>query len=111
MKEWKFEQEFPKVPVCVHQTVLETLENLNARGNEKHIIKTKWLILAAALTATFGLTVVAAELFDWNPKAAKTFGEPVKEVQNTLTMEVLDTLCILIMLCIITIPKLTSLCF
>ena len=87
MKEWKFEQEFPQVPACVHQTVLETLENLNERGKEKHIIKTKWLLLAAALTATFGLTVAAAELFDWNPKAAKTFGEPVKEVQNTLTME------------------------
>lgn len=87
MKEWKFEQEFPQVPVCVHQTILETLENLNDRGKEKHIRKTKWLILAAALTATFGLTVAAAELFDWNPKAVKTFGEPVKEVQNTLTMD------------------------
>lgn len=87
MKEWKFEQEFPQVPVCVHQTILETLENLNDRGKEKHIRKTKWLILAAALTATFGLTVAAAELFDWNPKAAKTFGEPVKEVQDTLTMD------------------------
>ena len=87
MKEWKFEQEFPQVPACVHQTVLETLENLNEKQYKKHIIKTKWLILAAALTATFGLTVAAADLFDWNPKAAKTFGEPVKEVQNTLTME------------------------
>ena len=86
MKEWKFEQEFPQVPTCVHQTVLETLENLNEKQKEKQIKKTKWLILAAALTAAFGLTVAAAELFDWNPKAAETFGEPVKEVQNTLTM-------------------------
>lgn len=87
MKEWKFEQEFPQVPACVHQTVLETLENLGEKRKMKHIKKTKWLILAAALTATFGLTVAASELFDWNPKAAKTFGEPVKDVQNTLTME------------------------
>ncbi|MCM1156118.1 MAG: DUF4179 domain-containing protein [Roseburia sp.] len=87
MKEWKFEREFPKVPACVHQIILETLENLDENRKGKHIRKTKWLILAAALTATFGLTVAAAELFDWNPKAAKTFGEPVKEVQNTLTME------------------------
>ena len=86
MKEWKFEQAFPQVPACVHQTILETLENLNEKQKERHINKTKWLILAAALTATLGLTVAATELFIWNPKAAETFGEPVKEVQNTLTM-------------------------
>lgn len=87
MKKWKFEEEFPQVPAYVHQTVLETLECLKEKGEVKHMKKTKWLILAAALTASFGLTVAAAELFNWNPKAAKTFGEPVKEVQNTLTLE------------------------
>ena len=87
MKEWNFEKEFPQVPTCVHQTVLETLESLNKKGKVKHIRKSKWLIPAAALTATFGLTVAAAELIVWHPKAAETFGEPVKEVQDTLTME------------------------
>ena len=88
MKEWRLEQEFPEVPDCVHQTVLETLGQLEEKGRErKPVKKMKWIILAAALTAAFGLTVAAAELFDWNPAAAENFGEPIKEVQDKLTMD------------------------
>lgn len=108
MKKWNFKQEFPEMPSDVHQTVLDTLECLEekerkqsmerknsesrkpeTKNSEKrrNTKKTKWLLLAAALTASFGLTVAAAELFIWNPKATETFGEPEKEVQDTLTME------------------------
>lgn len=87
MNKWTFEQEFPEVPASVHQTVLETLNNLEEKRKRRPMKKTKWLILAAVLTATFGLTVAAAELFNWQSKTVETFGEPTKEVQNTLTME------------------------
>lgn len=90
MKKWSFKQEFPEVPALVHQTVLDTLESLDEKDQRRPVEKmkkTKWLLLAAALIASFGLSVAAAELFDWNSKVTETFGEPVKEVQDTLTME------------------------
>lgn len=90
MKKWNFNEEFPEMPMYVHQTVLDTLECLEKKERKKtmkKMNKTKWLLLAAVLAASFGLTAAAAEFFNWNPKTAETFGEPAKEVQNTLTME------------------------
>lgn len=89
MKDWRFEQEFPEMPKQVHQTIIETLEILEERKETRAMGMKgkKWLILAATLTVTFGMTVAAAEFFNWNPKTAKSFGEPDKEVQDTLTME------------------------
>lgn len=87
MSKWNFEQEFPEIPASVHQTILDTLEDLDGKGEIRPMKKTKWFLLSAALIATFGLTVAAAELFNWHAKTVETFGEPAKEVQDTLTME------------------------
>lgn len=88
MKDWRLEKSFPEVPETVHQTVMATLEQLEEKSKTgKPVKKTKWIILAAALIASFGMTVAAAELFKWNPKVKETFGEPMEEVQNKLTMD------------------------
>lgn len=96
MKNRQWNQEFPDVPDLVHQTVLDTLANLEdhdeinnkkaEKGGTMRRIKTRTILLAAALIVALGTTVVASELFRWNEKATDIY-EAEPELQNRLTIE------------------------
>lgn len=90
-REW--EQVMPKVPDCVHEAVLDTLEHLEeCRENKrttyrkKSFTKRKAAALVAAMVAVLGTTamVVAEELW-WNQKAAEAFDNPAPELQEQMS--------------------------
>lgn len=94
------EQELPEVPECVHTAILTTLENLEADRNmmkkteymekQKHSRKTRFsgkkvAVLAAAMTAVLGMTVlVAAAESWWDQRAVEEFGNPAPEMQEQM---------------------------
>ena len=84
--------EMPEVPENVHQAVLEALKKLDTiednaerkidmRG--KRYKKRVTLLIAAAMTAILGTTVLATELFSWNERAEEVF-DSNKELQDKL---------------------------
>lgn len=102
MKQIDWEKELPDVPKKVHETVLATLEGLDAENKEPHMGgddmregnakgrtgswgKKKTLALAAALAAVLGTTVVGAEILHWNDRAVEEFDHPASEVQEQMT--------------------------
>lgn len=91
----KTEWDLPEVPENVHQAVLEALEKLDTvvedseRKTEmrgKRYKKRAAFLIAAAMTAILGTTVLAAELFSWNERAEEVF-DSNKELQDKLTEE------------------------
>ena len=84
-------QDLPKVPECVHTAILTTLNRLEENEDmAKKIRKSrfsgkKFVALAAAMAAVFGMTVIAAAAeFWWNQKAAEEFGNPTPERQQQM---------------------------
>lgn len=88
MNHKKWNHDFPNVPDCVHQSVLNTLAGLEEQEDKKMKKRKKYtlIMLAAAMIAVLGTTVAAAELFKWNEKATDIFeAEPAQ--QDKLVME------------------------
>lgn len=87
--------DFPQVPERIHAMVMDTLENLEENekiksedgGKAMKIKKRRIIYAAAALAAMFGTTVAAAEIFQWNEKAAEYFGNPPQEVRNEMAAD------------------------
>lgn len=86
---WK--EQFPDVPKQVHQTVVDTLEQLDEAQTSLVGIQSKrfsWkrgMVLAAALVALLGTTALATEYFKWDEKAVRDFHNPSQEMQDKFT--------------------------
>lgn len=95
--------DFPNVPDCVHQAVLDTLKeigststSISASTNEKerlfrmegrrHYKKRVILLAAVIMTAVLATTAFATEFFSWNKRAKELFGG-TKELQDKLVEE------------------------
>ena len=87
-------QEFPNVPDCVHQAVLDALKKIETISEqEKEIVpkrgrhyKKRVILLVAAIMTVFATTAFAAELFSWNKRAVELF-DSSKELQDKLVEE------------------------
>lgn len=86
---WK--EQFPDVPKKVHQTIMDTLEQLDeaqtplAGRQRKKVFWKRGMVLAAALVAILGTTAIATEYFKWNERVVRHFHNPSQEMQNKLT--------------------------
>lgn len=63
----------------------DTPEKMETRM--RNVWSKRTLILAAALAAIVGTTVMASELFQWDQKAVENFRSPTEDEQNAMTME------------------------
>lgn len=91
MKKIEWKDYFPEVPDTIHQMMIETLDGLEEREEQKmkksnKMKKRTMVLLAAALIGAMGMTAGAAGLFKWNERAAEVFvaDEPL---QDHLVME------------------------
>lgn len=70
------------------EQILETLPDTPVKEEKIGMrFQKRSLILAAALAALVGTTVMASGLFVWHEKAAENFGNPTEEEQNAMATE------------------------
>lgn len=88
-------QDFPSVPDCVHQVVLDALKEIGTvsmdrekiEGKKSRRYKKHVVLLAAAMMITIlATTALASEFFSWNKRAEELFGSD-KELQDKLVEE------------------------
>lgn len=80
--DWK--GQFPDVPKQVHQSVVNTLEQLEEKKKTVSFRK-KRMVLAAALVALIGTTAAAAEYVQWHERAVSDLHNPSQKIQNKFT--------------------------
>lgn len=94
MEDWILgmaKEETWRVPRSCEEKVERILEGLpDTRGKEKRMVcfsKKRIWMLAIGFAALLGMTVAAAEVFQWREQAVKNFGNPTEEEQQTMATE------------------------